>query len=204
MWLLIFWTIVRVLTALVGAYFGSLVAGLVVRLLARLVSRRAAPRPVVGLARLAGAVAVGLLIYYFLHPGGGGGWGLGGGSFGLGGGTGKGRTGTAAATTAPTTAEKNNTAKTTPSTSAEDTLTIEMLGGARYKGAGRYYLIGSQEPARDLHDVEDFLQKKQGRYRRLEILIYPDSVASVSAPVTQLAELARRRGFALSITRAPK
>jgi hypothetical protein len=202
--LLIFWTIVRVLTALVGAYFGSIVAGLTVRLLAWLVARRAAPRPLVGLARVAGAVAVGLLVYYFLHPGGGGGWGLGGGSFGLGAGPGKGGTGSVTATTAPTAVEKDKTAKPTPSTSAEETLTIEMLGGTRYKGEGRYYLIGGQEPARSLREVEDFLQKKQGRYHKLEILLYPDSVASVTAPVTELADLARRLGLSLSTTRAAR
>ena len=196
----IVWTLVRILATLVAAYLGSVVAGLFVRLLARLVLRRAAPRPLVGLARVTGAVVVGLLAYYFLHPGGSGGWGLGGGSFGLGGGPRKGGNGT----TTQTTADKNGAAKTSPSTVVQETLTIEMLGGTGYKGEGRYYLIGGQEPARDLHEVEDFLQKKQGRFRRIEILIYPDSVASVSAPVTQLAELARRLGLSLSITRVSK
>ncbi len=202
--MLIFWTVVRVLTALVGAYIGSVVAGLVVRVLARLMTRRSAPRPIVALARVVGALAVGLLIYYFLHPGGSGGWGLGGGSFGLGAGPGKGGNAIGTGTTRRTAAEKAGATKTSPTTVAQETLTIEMLGGSRYKGEGRYYLIGGQEPARDLREVEDFLQKKQGRYRRIEILIYPDSVASVSSPVTQLAELAQRRGLSLSITRAAR
>ena len=77
-----------------------------------------------------------------------------------------------------------------------------MLGGTRYKGEGRYYLIDGKEPARTLPEVDDFLQKNRGRYRKLEILLYPESMASVTAPVTQLAELARRQGLSSSITRA--
>jgi hypothetical protein len=156
------------------------------------------------LVRIAGAVAVGLLVYYFLHPGGSGGWGLGGGSFGLGGGTGGTGTGTATGVTTRATTATTAASKTVSAPVAADTLTIEMLGGTRYKGEGRYYLIDDKAPARTLAEVEDLLKMNKGRYGKLEILLYPESMASVTAPVTQLAELAKRQGLSLSITRAAR
>jgi len=197
----VFWTAVRIIAAAVGALVGWLTVGLLVRLLVRLAFRRPTPRPVLVLARLVGAVVVGLLVYYYLHPGGEGGWGLGGGGFGLGGGSGPGKLGTGTETTFKTTTEKQAAVKASEPAAAPDTLTIEMLGGSRYIGEGRYYLIRGKEPARTLQEVTELLQNNQGRFRKLEILIYPDSVAREHAATTQLAGLADRFGLSLSITR---
>jgi hypothetical protein len=198
----IFWLAVRILAALVGAFLGSLLTGWVVRLTARLVWRRPAPWLVVVVARLAGAVAAGLLIYYFLYPGGSGGWGLGGGGWGLGGGgTGKVSTGTGTGTPGTTAPEKQRPSMAATLAAAVDTLTIEMLGGSRYKGEERFYLIQGKPPARTLQEIRDLLQKNPQRYRKLEILIYPDSVAVEHPATSRLEDLARQLGLSLSITR---
>jgi hypothetical protein len=153
------------------------------------------------LCRIVGAVVVGLLVYYYLHPGGSGGWGLGGGGFGLGGGgtgPGSGGSGTSAET------RKADNARTTVKTVAADTLRIEMLGGGRYKGEGRYYLIQGKQSARNLEEVETLLKQNKGRYRKLEIVIYPDSVAAEHPATTRLSEQANQYGLLLSISRADR
>ena len=198
---LIFWTAVRILAALVAAFVGWVTVGLAVGLLVRLIFRRPAPRPAVFLARIVGALALGLLVYYFLYPGGVGGWGLGGGGFGLGGG-GTGRNGSGTGTSATSTTPKIDKAST--HVESRDTLTIEMLGGERYKGEGRYYLVEGKAPPRTLDELTDLLKRNRGRYRKLEILIYPDSVAREHPATSQLAGLANRFGLSLSITRTTR
>jgi hypothetical protein len=196
-----FWMAVRIFAAVAGAFVGWLIMGYAVRLLVRLAFHRPTPRPVLTLARILGAIAIGLLVYYYLHPGGSGGWGLGGGGFGLGVGGGPGKGGSGTGTPATVTTEGNATAKPSKTEVPPDTLTIEMLGVNGYKGERRFYLIGGKEPARTLQEVTELLQKNQGRYRKLEILIYPDSVAREHPATSQLAGLADRFGMSLSITR---
>jgi len=193
----VFWIALRILAAVAGAFVGWLTTGHLVRLLVRLAFQRPTPRPILAVARVVGAVLVGLLVYYYF-PGGSGGWGFGGGGPG-GGGSGKGGNGTGTTATAAT--GKNATMKAAEPTVAADTLIVEMLGGERYKGEGRFYLVRSKEPARTLQEVSELLQKNKGRYRKLEILIYPDSVAREHPAITQLAGLADRLGLTLSITR---
>jgi hypothetical protein len=202
----IFWLVVRILAALAGALVGWLITGFLVRLLVRLAFHRPTPRPVLALLRLGGAIVVGLLVFYYLHPGGSGGWGLGGGGFGLGGGGGQGQAGTGrdSGSTARASTQKTDVGKGPTATVAPDTLPIEMIGGDRYKkagGEGRYYLIGGKEPARTLEEVKELLQKNKGRYRKVEILIYPDSVASPHHAISQLEALAERMGLSRSITK---
>jgi hypothetical protein len=205
---------VRIFAAAAGALVGWLVTGFAVRVLVRLAFHRPVPRPVLFLARVVGAVLIGLLVYYYLHPGGSGGWGLGGGGFGLGGGgTGPGKGGaggTGIQATTRTTAAEPGTAKstdraTTAKTRPPDTLTIELLGGSRYKKDRRYYLVDGREPAKTLDEVEESLKRNKGRYRKLEIVITPESVASVHPAVTGLEELAQQHHLTsvLRIVRPP-
>jgi hypothetical protein len=199
------WLVIRLFAALAGAVVGWLVTGLVVRVLVRLAFQRPAPRLVEFLARIVGAVIIGLLVYYYLHPGGSGGWGLGGGGLGLGGGgIGPGTSGTGLSTTARATTNKAGTAKTTTRAPSPDTLTIALLGGSRYPGEGRYYLIGGKEPARTLDEVAAYLKNNPERYRRVEIVLYPDSVAGAHPATTRLQELVERQGLLLSVTRAAR
>jgi hypothetical protein len=191
----------RILAAVAGALIGWLTTGYLVRLLVRLAFRRATPRPVVFLSRLVGAAVLGLLVYYYLHPGGSGGWGLGGGGSGVGK-NGTGSTGVQKTAKASTT--KATTPRATEKTPAADVLTIAMLGGSRYKGEQRYYLVDGKQPARTLVEVKEYLKTNKGRYRRLEIVIYPDSVAREHQATTRLEELAQREGLLLSVSRATR
>jgi hypothetical protein len=193
-----FWLVIRVFAGVAGAVVGWLFSGLLVRLLVRLAFHRPTPRPILLLGRMVVAVVAGLLVYYYLHPGGSGGWGLGGGGFGLGGGgTGP---GTGSSSTSAET-RKAETARTTAKASPADTLRIEMLGGDRYPGEGRYYLIQGKMPAQTLEEVESILKQDRGRYHKMEIVIYLDSVAEDHQAVSWLRSLAARYDLSLTTTR---
>jgi hypothetical protein len=206
----VLWLAVRIFAALAGAFVGWLLSAAVVRLLVRLAFHRPTPRWVLLLCRIVGAVLIGLLVYYYLHPGGSGGWGLGGGGLGLGGGgsgpgkSGTGVTATVRTATEKTTTEKIGTARSTEKTTLPDTLRVEMLGGPRYKGEMRYYQLEGKEPAQTLEEVEEYLKKNKGRYRRVEIVLYPDSIASEHPEIARFRQLVERYGLLLSISRATR
>ena len=56
-------------------------------------------------------------------------------------------------------------------------LVIELLGGSRYMGEGRYYLIKSQPPARTLGEVEEHIKDKSDKLL-VHVLITDESVAA--------------------------
>ncbi len=148
----VFWGL-RVAAGIGGALVGWFCAGPVARVVYRVACRRAAPPWMLPWARLAGAILCGLLAFYFLPLGGSGGFGWGpgtGGGPGLGAGDGSGKS-----------ADKPSLPKKAASAADLETLEIEVIGGKRYQGDGRYYLIKRREPAVALAEVEDYLQKNQ-------------------------------------------
>src|SRR5438105_3154266 len=186
----------RVLAGLAGAFVGWMFTGYVVRFLVRLAFHRPTPRPVLTLSRLLGALAIGLLVYYYLHPGGSGGWGWGGGG---GGGSGSGQGshgGTASGKTTPDKSTRPAVEGTTQKAPGKDTLVVELLGGSRYKGEGRYYVVQGKPPARTLKEIEALLKAGKERLGKLEIVIRPDSVSRSHPATTRLQQLADEYGLA--------
>jgi hypothetical protein len=153
----LFWAL-RLAAGVGGALVGWFVTGPVARLLYRGAFQRPVPGWLLPWARLGGAALVGLLLFYFLPLGGGSGfgWGPGAGSGpGLGAGSGPGKS----------TDDKTAPADKTSKNSGKDleALEIELVGGTRYQGNGRFYLINRREPAVVLEEVEDYFKKHQER-----------------------------------------
>jgi len=153
--------VLRIGLALGGAVVGWFVSGPVIRLLYRGAFRRPAPGWLIPWARLGGAALIGLLVFYFLPLGwgGGGGWGWGlgaGGGPGLGTGDGSGYKRAEKAVLA----DKNGEASKKIDLEA---LEIELVGGTRYQGEGRLYLINRRQPAVNLAEVDDHIKKNKER-----------------------------------------
>jgi hypothetical protein len=147
----------RVTMAIAGALLGWFLTGPVVKLLYRGAFQRPLPGWVMPWTRLGGAALVGLLLGYLLPLGSGSGfgWGPGGGGAGPG----------ARHDPADAADGKPAAADAAAKTAAQDleALEIEVVGGKRYQGSGRFYLIGRREPAVPLEKVEDYLKKNQER-----------------------------------------
>jgi hypothetical protein len=148
----------RVAAGIGGALAGWFVTGPVVRLLYRGAFQRPAPGWVLPWARLGGAALFGLLLFYFLPLGGGSGFGWGpgaGGGPGLGPGNGSGKLAD----------DKTERVNKTVKNAGKDleSLEIELVGGTRFLGSGRFYLINRREPAMALEEVEDYFKKHQER-----------------------------------------
>jgi hypothetical protein len=155
--------LVRLAAAVGGALLGWFVTGPVARLLYRAAFRRPVPGWLLPWARLGGAALAGWLFFCFLPLGGSGGFGWGpgaGGGAGLGPGDGSGNT---------TLADK--AAPADEAASKKVLLEIELSGGTRYRGDGRYYLIHRREPAVTLEEVEDYFKKNEGSLAEYVIIV---------------------------------
>jgi len=179
----VFW-ILRVAAALGGALLGWFLSGPLVRILYRAARQKPAPNWLVGWSKLGGAALLAFLAYYFLPLGGGGGlgWGPGaGGGPGLGPGDGSAKVegNTSTATDKQGKASKKDLA-----------LEIELLGGKNYQGDGRYYLLNRKEPALNLAEVEDYIQKNEERLEpSISVVLTPASVDESHAAVLRLNTL---------------
>jgi hypothetical protein len=180
--------VLRSAAAVGGAIVGWFLAGPVVRLLGRLAFHRPLPRSAMLFGRIAGAGLLACLIFYYLPLGfgGGPGWGPGpGGMPGAGGGLATHKSPGSQA--APEKAPK----KTAPKETApqREILSIELLGGDRYKGDGRFYLLHRREPAVTLKDVEKYFQEHRGQLE-VRIILTPESVGESHGAVERLRALA--------------
>jgi hypothetical protein len=167
--------VLRAAAGVCGALVGWFVTAPVARVLYRAVARRPMPRWLSACARLAGAALCGLLLYYWLPLGGGSGlgWGPGAGGPGL----------TSGGST--TTAEGETVAKTTTGGAGKilEELQIEVIGGKRYRGDHRFYLINRREPAVTLDEVDDYLKAHQERLTAyVTIVLTPDQSVDVGHP----------------------
>jgi hypothetical protein len=173
----VFW-VLRVAAGVGGALVGWFISGPAVRLLYRGAFQRPMPGWVVPWARLGGAALVGLLLYYFLPLGGGSGFGWG---PGAGGGPGA---GTGGGSRKDVHEETIGVAKT-PQASKKDLQApeIELVGGTRYRGDGRFYLINRREPAVALAEVEDYFKKNEERLAEyVTIVLTPNQSVDVGHP----------------------
>lgn len=187
--------------AVVGAAaLGGLLGGLLVQLLVRAFFHGTVPKPALKLIQLLGGLALGLLVWLWVFgEGGTGGMGGSGGywPFGAKGGSGTGTTTIVEATT------KQKALATAPSSSRPDFLRVEMLGGDRYKGDDRFYLIEGEKTSRTLAELTDALtalrEKKPG-LKKLEIVIFDTgSVAEGHEAVRALQQRARDLDFEVAI-----
>jgi hypothetical protein len=192
-------TIVKLLAVLGGAVLGGLLIGAFAQSVVKLVTAgKRMPRAAHNLIRITGAVAVGLAIYFVLGPGGFGGlgWGLGGG------GSGTGHTGTTQHGTGGTSTQQPTSPASQPETARP--LGIEMLGGKRYKGSERFYLIvGAKEPVTFEEVRKTIEQRKQAKspLEAIEIIIRDDdSVSEVDPTVAKLRRLAEDLSLRVTIT----
>jgi hypothetical protein len=179
--------VVKWLAVVGGAAVGGVLFGVFVLLAGRLLRRKRVPRLVLNGGRLLGAAVFGVVVYWLVFGLGGSGFGLGGGSgFGLGGQGSNG--GTTQPGTSPTTQPRTATA---PASERSQILSIEMLGGDRYKGKDRFYLVEGVAEPQTLDEVRQLIQRREGQLKELEIVIrQKGSVAEGHAAVQQLKQLA--------------
>lgn len=173
--------VIRSVAAVAGALLGYFVTGPVLRLLYRLALGRPVPGWLLPLGRLGGAALIGALIFFFLPLGGGPGWGWGPGwGAGLGEGTGQSDNG-----------DKGKAANGAKKGPVREKLVIELLGGSRYLGEGRFYLIKSEPPARTLGEIEEYIKDRADKLL-VQIQVTDESVAPGHVAVSRLHELMQR------------
>ena len=139
------------------------------------------------LLKLLSGVTLALLLYVYLPIGG---LGLGGGGTGVGGGKGSG--------SGPGIDDQPGKGSVGPQTTVKGATTtqrkvvpIELIGGARYKGEGKYYLIDRKEPAVARDEVENLLKSDP---TKLEIqLLFTSQSVHVEHPAAEaIRTLARQ------------
>jgi len=170
--------LIRSAAAVGGAIIGYFVMGPALRLLYRLAFQRPVPGWLLPLGRLAGAALIAALIFFFLPLGGGPGWGWGPG-WGAGPGEGTGKGGESGDKVKVTNGAKKG--------GVREKLVIELLGGKRYMGEGRYYLIKREPPARTLNEVEEFIKDKADKLE-VHVHLTDESVAASHPAVGRLRE----------------
>jgi hypothetical protein len=184
--------VIKLLAVVGGVAVGAAVCGMFLKLAAKLMLRRNAPRSMLGVTRLLGGIAGGLLVWAWVFSiGGQGGMGGSGGGwwpFGQGGGKGAGE---AERRTEPMTPTEPPAEP--PAIAGTETLTITMLGGARVRDQ-RFYQI-DQEPARTWPELRSVLEQRKASLRDLDIKIYKDSVDRDNPAVTELIQWAKDNGI---------
>jgi hypothetical protein len=187
-------TVLQVIAAIGGAFVGWFISDPVARITYRLAVQKPIPGWSLPWIKLCCAALVGLLIYYFVSLGGGpGGWGYG---PGLGGGPGKGAGGKETdAVSRDRSDDKTRADKTPPGDKAPKAVVrrpveIEVLGGKRYPGDERYYLLRPAAKAMTLGEVEAYF-KDNGSKLELHVVLTdesPDDITGITAALTRLAD----------------
>ena len=185
------WTF-KIIAALGGAVVGWLLAGPVVRLLVRGAFHRPASSGTLFAGKICGAGLVGALFFFLVGLGGNFGFGPGGGGGGKGNGTGNGGIGSADKKDGHRTTDKKN--DTSPK--LRSVVQIELLGGDRYKGDNRFFLLHRKEPALTLKDIDKYFQENKDLEVHIIIRTAPEmSVSEHSPTVSRLRNLADKYKF---------
>ena len=179
------WTF-KVIAALGGAVIGWFVGGPVMRLLVRGAFHRPAGSGTVFFGKICGAGIVGTLFFILVGLGGNFGFGPGGGGNGSGTRTGNGGNGTGEKKGNDSEEKKGDI---TPK--LRSILEIELLGGDRYKGDERFFLLHRKEPALTLKEVEKYFQEHRDLEVHIVIRTSPEMSVSENSPtVIRLRKLA--------------
>jgi len=185
--------LLRGLAVIGAAALGGFGAGLIVQLAARLTTTRPAPRPVVRLVQLLGAIACGLLVAFALFHAGG----PGGGGSGTGGGKNadKGPHETSQGKDSPPAKEKFKNGQPMGLRS----MRVVVVPSTD----GRCYRIDDQPAAQTLDEVKKVVAFRRAQatpLERLVILLYEDSPDQATAIVQQLKTLAQDNGLTPQIS----
>ncbi len=192
--------VLRVIAGIGGAFIGWFVSDPLARITYRLIAGKPIPGWTLIWIKMAGAVLLGLLVYYFIPlAGGSGGWGYG---PGMGGGPGKGPgqggTEVSGSVAGGKSVQKKPGTDKEPSTQkaaeavVRKPVEIEVLGGTRYPGDNRYYLLRSTGKAMALPEVEAYFKEHASKLE-LHIIITSDSPDDAITGVTDaLRRLANR------------
>lgn len=191
--------VLRVIAGVGGAFVGWFVSDPLARVTHRLLAGKPIPGWTLPWLKLGGAVLVGLLVYFFIPLGGGpGGFGFG---PGLGGGPGKGAgpggtevNGNAASGKAEKkhAVEEKKPVEKSPEAIVRKPVEIEVLGGQRYPGDGRYYLLRRTGKAMTLQEVESYFKEHASKLE-LHVIVTSDSPDNAITGVTDaLTRLANR------------
>jgi hypothetical protein len=170
---------IKVPAAIGGAFVGYVASGPVVRLLYRAAFHRPAPGWIMPLGKLAGGALFGAILFLLVSLGGNGGWGL---FPGRGSGSGDGIA-----------AKGESNGKSTPGKiePPRERLDIELLGGVRITGEGRYYLLDKESQAKTLEEVEAAIKDRADKIE-IHLLATDESVAKKHQARTRLSELLQR------------
>jgi hypothetical protein len=182
--------VLRVIAAIGGVFVGWFVSDPLARVGYRLIAGKPIPGWTLPWIKITGALVLGLLVYYFIPLGGGpGGWGYG---PGLGGGPGKGpgegggeTQGKAASGKAEKqqSMAKDKPGEKSPEAVVRKPIEIEVLGGKRYPGDNRYYVLRSTDKAMTLLEVEGHFKEHGGKLE-LRIIVTSESPDNAITGVT--------------------
>ena len=209
-----FW-LLRAVAGVGGAFLGWFLSGPLVRLGYWLAFQKAIPEWLVPWLKLAGAVAVGLLVFWLIPLGGGpGGWGFGmgqGGGPGLGPGKGSDKIGSADGKSSPADKKAEQPAdkkgveeKKTPRAVVErQPVDIELIDRGHYQNDDRYYLLNRKPPPLTLAEVKAHLDKaRQDKKLEVHIVLTEQSVDRGHESVVRLGRLIEQYGdVTMSISR---
>jgi hypothetical protein len=185
--------VLRVIAAIGGAFVGWFLSDPLARISYRIAVQKPIPGWSLPWVKMGGAALLGLLVYFLIPLGGGpGGWGFG---PGLGGGPGKGlgeggsskETGAVAQD-----GKKIDDKKTTPADKGpRKSIEVEVLGGKRYPGEDRYYLLRSAGKAMRLKEVEEYFTEHGGKLE-LRVILTDESPDRGQGIIEDLRRLADR------------
>lgn len=177
--------LIKIAAALGGAIVGFLLSGPALRLLYRLAFQRPVPAWLVPVGKFAGAAACAALFFILVSLGGGWGFGLGPGDGGKGGGYANGDSGK--------TKDKRKTPDGSGPKIGRTKLEIELVGGANFKGEGRFYLVERRPPAKTLEEVETLIREQAGNLE-VHLVFTDESVGEKNPPVGLLCDVLQRHG----------
>jgi hypothetical protein len=191
--------VVRVIAGVGGAFVGWFVSDPLARALHRLLVQKPIPGWTLPFAKVGGAAALGLLVYFLVRIGGGpDGWGYGPGPGGdPGKGPGEGKDITALTKDAKSDDKKPRAddavkpADKAPPAALRKIVEIEVLGGERYPGEERYYLLRPTGKALTLEEVDAYLKENRAKLE-LRIVVTEDSPAKGLGIREDLVERANR------------
>ncbi len=196
-----------------GAALGWLGSGLLFRLGARLTLQRSVPRKLLVPVRALSAAALGLAVWVWAFSSGGLGPGLGGwfGSGLTGGQPPEGRKSEIRSTKsetkvrAPDPGLVSDFGFRTSDFPAQDSLRIEILGGARVKDE-RFYLLEGENDPRTLTEIRKAIQARRQEQDKtplkgIVIMVYGSSVARDHPAVKTLVKCAEGNGLSVTFPR---
>lgn len=190
--------LLRLLAVAGGGAVGAFGSGLLLRWLGRMAGGRQVPQPIMTFVRILGGITMALVVWMWAFGVGGSGFGTGEGwGLGSGQGTGPKSDATAPISTAYSSPDVKKNGAGANQTS--ESLHVEMLGGQRVQDERFYLVEGASQPV-SLAELRRQIQGHEPPYRRLEIVIYEQSVAQDHPAVRELERWAKQHDLTVSLS----